>query len=134
MSTKRWIAVNLLHVTPGKVGGSEEYSVEVLRALAENGSNEIEPVLHVSESFLLKYPDLCQSFGNRTYKLNSNNRYKRILMESTFLRQRTSEVEAVHHFGGRLPLVSVSPAAVTVHDLQPLDMPVSYTHLRAHET
>ena len=35
MSIKRRIAVNLLHVAPGDEGGSEEYSVEVLRALAE---------------------------------------------------------------------------------------------------
>ncbi len=127
MSTKRRIAVNLLHVAPGDVGGSEEYSVEVLRALAEKGSEEIEAVLHASETFFLEYPDLLKSFECRTYKLNVKNRFKRILAESTFLRQRTREAEAVHHFGGRLPLFTATPAAVTIHDLQPLDMPENFS-------
>ena len=64
MATKRRIAVNLLHVAPGDVGGSEEYSVEVLRALAEKGSEEIEAVLHASETFFLEYPDLLKSFDS----------------------------------------------------------------------
>ena len=111
MPTKRRIAVNLLHVAPGDVGGSEEYSVEVLRALAEKGSEEIEQVLHASETFFLEYPDLLKSFECRTYKLNVKNRFKRILAESTFLRQSTRGSEA----------------AVTIHDLQPLDMPENFS-------
>ena len=45
MLTKARIAVNLLHVVPGNVGGSEEYSVETLRAVAESRPEEIEPCL-----------------------------------------------------------------------------------------
>jgi len=130
MSRKKRIEVNLLHVTPGNVGGSEEYSVEVLRAFAENGSEEIEPVLHVTDAFAREYPDLLKSFENVTYKLDTKNRLKRILAESTLLRYRTREAEAVHHFGGRLPLVSATPAAVTVHDLQPLDIPENFSFLK----
>ena len=62
MATKARIAVNLLHVVPGNVGGSEEYSVETLRAFAKSENKEIEPVIHASEAFFQEYPDLCESF------------------------------------------------------------------------
>ena len=87
MSAKARIAVNLLHVIPGNVGGSEEYSVETLRAVAESGSKEIKPVLHVLEPFVQEYPDLCESFETEIYKSDGKNRVKRIFTESTAFRR-----------------------------------------------
>ena len=130
MSAKARIAVNLLHVIPGNVGGSEEYSVETLRAVAESGSKEIKPVLHVSEPFVQEYPDLCESFETEIYKSDGKNRVKRIFTESTAFRRRAHGTEGVHHFGGRLPLLSPRPAAVTIHDLQPLDIPENFSLLK----
>ena len=130
MSTKARIAVNLLHVIPGNVGGSEEYSVETLRAVAKNRPEEIEPVIHASEAFFRKYPDLCESFETEIYKSDGRNRLKRILTESTAFRRRARGVEGVHHFGGHLPLLSPRPAAVTIHDLQPLDIPENFSFLK----
>jgi len=130
MSTKARIAVNLLHVIPGNVGGSEEYSVETLRAVAKNKPEELEPVIHASEAFFREYPDLCESFETEIYKSDGRNRLKRILTESTAFRRRASGVEGVHHFGGHLPLLSPRPAAVTIHDLQPLDIPENFSLLK----
>ena len=132
MSTKARIAVNLLHIVPGKVGGSEEYSVETLRAFAESENKEIEPVIHASEAFFKEYPDLCESFETEIYRLEGRNRLKRILTESTAFRRRASGAEGAHHFGGHLPLFSPRPAAVTMHDLQPLDKPENFSFLKRH--
>ena len=130
MVTKARIAVNLLHVVPGNVGGSEEYSVETLRAFAKSENKEIEPIIHASEAFFQEYPDLCESFETEIYKLDTRNRFIRILTESTAFRARTRGVDGVHHFGGHLPLLSSRPAAVTIHDLQPLDIPENFSFLK----
>ena len=58
MSTKARIAVNLLHVIPGNVGGSEENSEETLRADAKNKPDELEPEIHASEAYFRETPDL----------------------------------------------------------------------------
>jgi alpha-1,3-rhamnosyl/mannosyltransferase len=39
-------------------------------------------------------------------------------------------VQAVHHVGGRVPLVSRAPAILTIHDLQPLDMPENFSRTK----
>ena len=130
MSTKARIAVNLLHVVPGNVGGSEEYSVETLRAFKESGTKDIEPVIHASEAFFQEYPDLLESFETEIYKLDGGSRLKRVLVESTAFRYRASKATGVHHFGGHLPVLSPRPAAVTVHDLQPLDMPENFSFFK----
>ena len=62
MATKARIAINLLHIVHGNVGGSEEYSVETLRAFAESETKEIEPVIHASEAVSythLTLPTIC---------------------------------------------------------------------------
>ena len=96
MATKARIAVNLLHIVPGNVGGSEEYSVETLRAFAESGTKEIEPVIHASEAFFNEYPDLRESFETEIYKLEGRKRFKRIFTESTAFIRRARGVEGVH--------------------------------------
>ena len=48
MTKKNSVAVNLLHILPERVGGSEEYSVGTLKAVAENGFEELNPVLHIA--------------------------------------------------------------------------------------
>ena len=45
------IGLNLLHIVPGQVGGSEEYSVQILKAFSHYESPEIKPMLFVLESF-----------------------------------------------------------------------------------
>ena len=130
MATKARIAVNFLHVLPGKVGGSEEYCVEILRAFAESRTKEIEPVIHASEAFFDQYPDLSESFETEIYRFDGSNKLKRILTESFAFRRRANVAEGVHHFGGHLPLFSPRPAAVTMHDLQPLDRPENFSFLK----
>jgi len=124
------IAVNLLHVVPGEVGGSEEYVVRTLSAFARYGSSDLAPVLYVLAPFVEAYRPLCEAFETVISPLDGVNRARRMLAESTWLAARTVEADAVHHLGGRLPGRSRRPAAVTVHDLQPLIRPENFSPAR----
>ena len=121
------IAVNLLHIVPGEVGGSEEYAVRTLSAYARHGSPDLVPVLYVLAPFVAVHRPLCEAFDTVISPLDGANRARRILAESTWLATRTTDVDAVHHLGGRLPGRSRRPAAVTVHDLQPLLRPENFS-------
>ena len=121
------IAVNLLHVVPGAVGGSEEYAVRTLSAYARHGSPDLVPVLYVLAPFAAAHRPLCEAFDTVVCPLDGGNRARRILAELTWLVARTADVDAVHHLGGRLPGRSRRPAAVTIHDLQPLLRPENFS-------
>ena len=121
------IAVNLLHVVPGEVGGSEEYAVRTLSAYARHGSPDLIPVLYVLAPFVAAHRPLCEAFDTVVSPLDGANRARRILAESTWLAARTADMDAVHHLGGRLPGRSRRPAAVTIHDLQPLFRPENFS-------
>ena len=121
------IGVNLLHIVPGEVGGSEEYAVRTLSAYARHGSPDLVPVLHVLAPFVVAHQPLCEAFDTVVSPLDGANRARRIMAESTWLAARTADVDAVHHLGGRLPGRSRRPAAVTIHDLQPLLRPENFS-------
>ena len=121
------IAVNLLHVVPGDVGGSEEYAVRTLAAFSKYGSRDFRPVLYVLAPFAVAHSSFCDHFETVVSPLDGSNRIRRILAESTWLVSKTADVDAVHHFGGRLPFRSRQPVAVTVHDLQPLFRPENFS-------
>ena len=121
------IGVNLLHIVPGEVGGSEEYAVRTLSAYARHGSPDLVPVLHVLAPFVVAHQPLCEAFDTVVSPLDGTNRVRRILAESTWLAARTADMDAVHHLGGRLPGRSRRPAAVTIHDLQPLFRPENFS-------
>ena len=62
MKVKFRIGLNLLHVIPGEVGGSENYSIQILKAVDRYRLIEIEPVLFVLESFQEAHTELCERF------------------------------------------------------------------------
>ena len=129
MPATQTIAVNLLSVVPGRVGGAEEYAVRVLSAYAQHGPADIRPVLYVLDGFQTAHPELVGSFETEVCPVNGYSRGRRVLAESTWLARRATG--AVHHFGGRLPWRTGRPTAVTIHDLQPLDHPERFSTTKA---
>ncbi|MBT3247631.1 MAG: glycosyltransferase, partial [Actinobacteria bacterium] len=129
MPATQTIAVNLLSVVPGRVGGAEEYAVRVLSAYAQHGPADIRPVLYVLDGFQEAHPELARSFETEVCPVNGYSRGRRVLAESTWLARRATG--AVHHFGGRLPWRTGRPTAVTIHDLQPLDHPERFSTTKA---
>ena len=123
------LAVNLLSLVPGDVGGAEEYAVRTLAAYGRHGPSDLRPVIYLSRAALDAHPDLSRAFDVEVHPGDGRSRPRRILAESTWLARRTTGM-AVHHLGGRIPARSGRPMAVTVHDLQPLDEPLNFSLIK----
>ena len=123
------LAVNLLSLVPGDVGGAEEYAVRTLTAYGRHGPADLRPVVYLSQAALDAHPDLGAAFDVEVHPGDGSSRPRRILAESTWLARRTTGM-AVHHFGGRIPARTGRPVAVTVHDLQPLLRPGNFPILK----
>lgn len=118
------VAVNLSFLLPGVVGGSEEYSVRLLRAVLEHHPDvELQVIAH--DAFFDGHPTLDVD-GSRIGGPVGFRPY-RVLAESVVVPRLTRSVDLTHHFGGRLPTRATAPAVVTIHDIQPLDLPENFT-------
>lgn len=126
------VGVDLLFLRPGEVGGSEEYTVRGLAALAERASPDLEPVLFVLEPFRRAHPDLAAAFPTEVLRSRGRPRPVRVAAQSTWLarRVRRLELDLVHHAGGTVPPVRAAPALLTIHDLQPLELPEHFSPLK----
>ncbi|MBI2710381.1 MAG: glycosyltransferase family 4 protein [Actinobacteria bacterium] len=124
--------MNLLWLVPGEVGGSEEYATRLLRAVAADRPAGIELDLFVLRPFLAAHPDLAEAFTIHVLPLAGRAKPVRVLAESTWLAAaaRTARLDLVHHLGGVVPPVRGTPAVVTIHDLQPLDAPQSFSRTK----
>ena len=138
MSAPVRVGINLLWLVPGEVGGSEEYTVGMLRALAALAPDDLDVVLYVNGRFGAAHPDLCSAFVTRVAPVSGSSRPQRVLCESTWLawRARRDRRQVVHHGGGTMPFVRTAPGIVTLHDLQPLVFPerfgrIKRTYIRA---
>lgn len=122
------VLVNLTWLVPGIVGGSEESTTDALRALLEHRS-DIEPVLAVQPGFAEAHGDLAAACRCETMGRGGSNKVARVVSEQSWLPALTRRLtpDVTHHAGGVLPLVHPGPTVLTVHDLQPLDMPGNFT-------
>ncbi len=121
------IAVDLLWLVPGEVGGSEEYAVRTLLAHARHGSSDLRPVAFLTASAAAAHPELGRAVDLEVRPLDNRRRGRRLAAEATWLAPRVRRLDAVHHVGGRIPVRTGRPVAVTVHDLQPLDHPEHFS-------
>ena len=120
------VAVNLTWLTPGRVGGSEEYLTRQLLG--------VDPTAHAVEifaepSFGVAHPDLAERFELRPMPV-AGHRTTRIVLEHTWLAARARDADVVHHGGGTIPLGGGRPAVLTVHDLQYLRHPEYFSAIR----
>ena len=122
------VLVNLLWLVPGVVGGSEESTTDALRALADAAPDDVELRLAVLTPFPGAHPDLVDRFACEVLDRDGRNTPRRILAEQTWLarRARAVGVDVVHHAGGVVPLRHPRRVVLTVHDLQPLDLPQNF--------
>jgi alpha-1,3-rhamnosyl/mannosyltransferase len=122
------VAVNLSFLLPGVVGGSEEYSVRLLRAVLDH-HDEIELDVVAHDALFTSHPALAER-GARIGGPVTVRPY-RVLAESVMVPRLTRSADLTHHFGGRLPARATSPAVVTIHDIQPLDLPHHFSSTKA---
>ena len=119
------LGVNLTWLVPGVVGGSEEYTMRLLDAVAELVESTISITLYGRGELFEAYPDIAAKY--RTEVMPSvGSKAGRIALEHTWLAGKTRSDRAVHHAGGTVPFVRRQSAILTVHDPQPLDMPENF--------
>jgi glycosyltransferase involved in cell wall biosynthesis len=122
------VAVNLLWLVPGVVGGSETVATGLLRQLAEDRPDDIELTLFGLVDFGRAHPDLAAAFPTRLVPLNGRMKSVRVLAENSWLARGTAEgFDLAHHMGGVVPTVGSLPGVVTIHDLQPFDLPANFS-------
>jgi alpha-1,3-rhamnosyl/mannosyltransferase len=124
------VGVDLLFLRPGEVGGSEEYTVRGLTALAERSVPDLEVTLFVLEAFPEAHPELVAAFPVQVLRSSGRPRPLRVAAESSWLAARTRRLDAVHFAGGTMPAVRTAPGVLTIHDLQPLELPENFSALK----
>lgn len=121
------VAVNLLWITPGRVGGSEQYLERQLLGLA---APDVRATVHCTSAFAAAHPELADRHAQVIAPGGQDWRGGRIAAEHTWLALRTRRVDVVHHGGGTTPLVGQQPIVLTVHDLQYLTFPHYFSRAR----
>ena len=123
------VAANLAWLVPGRVGGSEEYTVRLLAAVLSAAPADIDLRIIGSPALFAAHPELaaaeCVALRGPLHL-----RPWRIAMESTEVHRSTRDVDVVHHFGGRVPARHHGNDVVTVHDLQPLHLPENFSWVK----
>ncbi len=129
---RRRIGLNLLWLVPGEVGGSEEYTIGLLAAVAAQMPSDVDLIIYANRRLVEAHAEVLTSFTTVVAPVSGSSRPLRILMESTWLavRSRADHVEVVHHAGGTMPPIRLRPGLVTLHDLQPITHPERFGLLK----
>lgn len=129
------VGVNLLWLVPGVVGGSEEYTTRLLRAVAELDPEDLRITLFALSPFVEAHPDLAAAFPTVISGLDGRRRPERVAAEATWLALQASRhgVDLLHHGGGVVPpgpALGRIPSALTIHDLQPIEHPENFSTVK----
>jgi alpha-1,3-rhamnosyl/mannosyltransferase len=123
--TSARIALNLLWLRPGAVGGTESYATRLAAAVADlpAAERDVDLTLFALPAFAPAHPDLVRRWPTRVSPTGGRPKALRVASESTWLAARTAGFDLVHHLGGTIPALAPRPNVVTIHDLQYLDLP-----------
>jgi glycosyltransferase involved in cell wall biosynthesis len=126
------VAVNLLWLATGRVGGSEQYLTRQLAGLPDDPHIEprIEPHLYVQPTFAAAHPELASRFATTPMPVRRDWRPLRIGVEHTWLHAKARTADMVHHGGGTVPFTGSHPVLLTVHDLQYREFPHYFSRAR----
>ena len=126
------VLVNLCSLVPAQVGGAEPYATRLLAAVASQIPGRAADVsldLASMAGVRAAHPELDGlSWHEASWRPNS--RVRRAAVESTWLARLSSRFDLVHHFGGRLPARRSGLSVLTVHDIQPLDLPANFSAMK----
>ncbi len=112
------IALNLLYLLPGVVGGTETYARSLIKAFSrQDDDNEYTVYLNRESSDLDVTP--AANFRRVICPINAMNRASRYLWEQGALpiQLMREKPDLVHSLGYVIPLAAAGPQVVTVHDV-----------------
>ena len=124
------VGVNLLWLVPGVVGGSEEYTTRLLSALARQGPDDLRLRLYARADLAAAHPDLVEQYEIVVAPRRMAAKGARVAVEHSWLAVASRGDDLVHHAGGVVPALRSTPTVLTVHDLQPLDLPANFSALK----
>lgn len=123
------VAINLMWMVPGVVGGSETYTVRLLHGLAER-SSELDYTLFALPQFATAHPELARTFRTVYAPMRGQLKPARVLAGEAgwmAIQARRMKLDLVHHAGGVVPLFRSGRPVLTIHDLQYLFYPDYFT-------
>jgi alpha-1,3-rhamnosyl/mannosyltransferase len=125
------VAINLLWMVPGVVGGSETYMTRLLSGLSERDAG-LDYTLFALPQFADAHPELASSFRVEYAPLTGQMKSFRVAGENSWLAYqcRRSKIALVHHSGGTMPLIRITRSVLTIHDLQYLYFPEYFTRTK----
>ena len=114
------VGINLLWLQPGRAGGAERYALAVVRALSDEGADDVDPTIFCNRRVAMVYPDLAERFATVVAPLEGRARAVRIGMESSWLAREIARrsLELTHHLNDVMPWIHPGRTALTVHDLR----------------
>lgn len=130
--TRLRVLANLCSVVPRQVGGTEAYATRLLAAVASQPpvhAATLELELAAMAGVRAAHPELDMLEWHEA-PWRPDSRVRRAAVESTWLTRRSARFDVVHHFGGRLPARRSGVAVLTVHDIQPLDLPANFSPVK----
>lgn len=127
------VSLNMMWLVPGHVGGSEDYAIAFVEALAATEAMEL--VVFCQPALVDAYPRIESMARPIMGPECGTARSARLLVENTWLQQqiRRLEPDVVHHLGGTIPCAAAarsSSTVLTVYDLQPLTHPERFDRLK----
>jgi glycosyltransferase involved in cell wall biosynthesis len=132
--TQLRVGVNLLWLVVDEVGGSEDYGIGLLHAIARRpeAGSPVVLTLYLSPDAAEAHAELAQVFPTRVAPVGARRRASRVAAEHTWLpvATRRDRIDLVHHLGGTMPLIGATPGIVHVHDLQPWAMPQNFSRTK----
>ncbi len=124
------IGINLLWLEPGVVGGSENYTLSLLRAVHDVDPLDLELVLYGPRAILDHHPDIGHRFEFVVAPNLHAKRLGRIAAEHTWLSRHTGRHQLMHYAGGVLPKGAPAQSILTILDVQPLDLPQNFGRMK----
>jgi len=129
------IGLNLTWLIPGVVGGSEEYSIRLLAGVGRLADSKAVLRVYGRRDLFERYPELTDAFLPVVMPGRRISRPQRIALERTWLTRASASDAVVHHMGGTVPFVrrrgtSRQVVAVTIHDLQPVDLAHNFSTVK----
>lgn len=124
------VGVNLLWLVPGVVGGSEEYTTRLLLAVAQQAPADLRLRLYARPDLAAAHPDLAERFETVVAPRAMAAKAGRVAVEHSWLASASRRDDLVHHAGGVVPALRSTPTILTVHDLQPLDLPANFSPVK----
>ena len=130
------IGLNLTWLVPGVVGGSEEYTIRLLTGVGLLAGSSHSLRVYGRRELFERYPELTRGpFVAVVMPGRRISKPQRIAMERTWLARVSVSDAIVHHMGGTVPFVRRRPSsrqrvAVTIHDLQPIDLAHNFSAVK----